>query len=67
MVNLLTKYKIRMVYSYSSTKIGWADECPFDNPSYDYDCCVYATSDPTWTRAEVSFLAFEFESITYII
>lgn len=42
--------------TYSSTLIGWADDAPISQPSYDLDTCVYATSDPSWTKADVGYV-----------
>ncbi|ERL86195.1 hypothetical protein D910_03607 [Dendroctonus ponderosae] len=42
--------------TYSSTLIGWADDAPISEPSYDLDTCVYATSDPSWQAAEVGYV-----------
>ncbi|XP_050306195.1 myrosinase 1-like [Anthonomus grandis grandis] len=42
--------------TYSSTLIGWADDSPISQPSYDLDTNVYATSDPSWTFAEVGYV-----------
>ncbi|CAG9765662.1 unnamed protein product [Ceutorhynchus assimilis] len=42
--------------TYSSTLIGWADDAPISTPSFDLDCCVFSSSDPSLTVAEVGYV-----------